>query len=78
MQLKHFRTNIKQRVMKETIPIVKIYEEEVILSQIPRQTLAITPLAQPGLTYVRRQMTPALPDSFRFEILEPYQKTFNN
>ncbi|CAF1000538.1 unnamed protein product [Rotaria sordida] len=85
MQLKHFRTNVKQHVMKETTPTVKIYEEEVISSQMPPSTLAMMPLArelhlilEPGLTYVRRKMTPALPDSCIFEIPESYQKTFNN
>lgn len=46
MQLKHFRTRVKQRVMKETTPIIKIYEEEVISSQMPPQTLAILPMAR--------------------------------
>jgi hypothetical protein len=46
MQLKHFRTKVKQRVMKETTPIIKIYEEEVISSQMPPQALAIMPLAR--------------------------------
>ncbi|CAF3506908.1 unnamed protein product, partial [Rotaria sp. Silwood2] len=81
MQLKQFRTKVKERAMKETTPIIKIYEEEVISSQIPPETLAIMPLArelQPGLTYVRRKMTPALPDSCMFEISESYQKTFND
>ncbi|CAF1529573.1 unnamed protein product, partial [Rotaria sordida] len=32
----------------------------------------------PGLTYIRRKMTPILADSVIFEILEPYQTTFNN
>jgi hypothetical protein len=46
MVLKNFRTKVKERVMKETTPIIKIYEEEVISSQMPPQTLAIIPLAR--------------------------------
>lgn len=45
MQLKDFRTKVKDRVMKETTAIAKIYEEEVILSQMPPPTLAMMPLA---------------------------------
>ncbi|CAF3831015.1 unnamed protein product [Rotaria sp. Silwood1] len=44
--LKSFRTKVKQRVMKETTSITKIYEEEVVASQMPLQTLAIIPLAR--------------------------------
>ncbi|CAF2902586.1 unnamed protein product [Rotaria sp. Silwood2] len=81
MALKDFRTKLKQRVMTETTPITKIYEEEVIASEMLPQTLAIMPLArelQPGLTYVRRKMTPILPDSSAFDIPESYQKTNSN
>jgi hypothetical protein len=46
MELKNFRTKVKERVMKETTPIIKIYEEEVISSELPPQTLAIMPLAR--------------------------------
>ncbi|CAF3972050.1 unnamed protein product [Rotaria sp. Silwood2] len=46
MQLKRFRTKLKEHVMNETIPIIKIYEEEVISSQVPPQTLSIMPLAR--------------------------------
>ncbi len=46
LELKTFRTKVKQRVMKETTPITKIYEEEVIASQMPPETLAIVPLAR--------------------------------
>ena len=38
--LKSFRTNLKQRAMKETTPIIKVHEE-VATSQMPPQTLAI-------------------------------------
>ena len=44
--LKSFRTKVKQRVMKETTPIIKIYEEEIVAPQMPPQTLAIMPLAR--------------------------------
>ncbi|CAF1222016.1 unnamed protein product [Rotaria sp. Silwood1] len=46
IQLKQFRTKVKERAMKETTPIIKIYEEEVISSQMPPETLAIMPLAR--------------------------------
>ena len=46
MALKSFRTKVKQRVMKETTPIIKIYEEEIVASQMSPQTLAIMPLAR--------------------------------
>ncbi|CAF3074723.1 unnamed protein product [Rotaria sp. Silwood2] len=64
--------------MKETTPITKIYEEEVVASQMRPQTLAIIPLArelQPGLTYARRKMTPILPDSCIFYIPDSYRTT---
>ena len=43
--LKIFCTKVKQRVMKETTPIINIYEE-VIASQMPPQTLATMSLAR--------------------------------
>ena len=46
MALKDFRTKLKQRVMTETTPITNIYEEEVIASEMPPQTVAIMQLAR--------------------------------
>ncbi|CAF2735331.1 unnamed protein product [Rotaria sp. Silwood2] len=43
--LKRFSTKVKQRVMKETTPITKIYEV-VGASEMRPQTLAIIPLAR--------------------------------
>ena len=43
MTLKRFRTKMKQRVVKETTSIIKIYEE-IVVSQMPPQTLAIMPI----------------------------------
>ena len=46
MALKDFRTKLKQRVMTETTPIIKLYEKEVISSEMPPQTVAIMQLAR--------------------------------
>ena len=36
--LETFPTKVKQRVMKETTPIIKIHEEEIVASQMSPQT----------------------------------------
>ncbi|CAF0940776.1 unnamed protein product [Rotaria sordida] len=46
MELRYVRTKVKEYVMNETNLISKIYEDEVILSQMSPRTLAIIPLAR--------------------------------
>ncbi|CAF1574712.1 unnamed protein product, partial [Didymodactylos carnosus] len=72
------RKNVKQRVILETTPIMKIYEEEVVKAQLSTQALATIPMAreiQAGLAQARRQITPVLPTSSTFDIPDAYQVT---
>lgn len=71
MALKDFRTKLKERVMKETTPISKIFEEEVVASEMSPQTLAIMPLARE-----LRKDTPSLLHLFIYYIL-PFRTRFN-
>ncbi|CAF3034371.1 unnamed protein product, partial [Rotaria sp. Silwood2] len=77
-QVKQFRNIVKDRVIKETAPISKIYEEEVSKAAFSTELLASVPLArdiQPALNRARRKLTPILPGSATFDIPDSYQIT---
>jgi hypothetical protein len=43
-QVQHFRGVLKERVINETAPISKIYDEEIVKAQFPPEVLAKVPL----------------------------------
>ena len=44
--MKQFRSALKERVVNETVPIQKIYEEEIIKANFSPEILALVPLPQ--------------------------------
>ena len=46
LEIKRFREKVKCRVVNETTPIMKIYEEEVIKSDFSAEVLASLPMAR--------------------------------
>ncbi|CAF2678249.1 unnamed protein product [Rotaria sp. Silwood2] len=78
LQVKKFRQVVKDRVMKETAPVSKIYDEEISKAQFSPEVLASVPLIheiESGLNYARRKLTPILPTSAVFDIPDSYQTT---
>ncbi|CAF1499053.1 unnamed protein product [Rotaria sp. Silwood1] len=78
LEIKQFRQNLKERVISETSPISKIYDEQISKAHLSPDVLASLPLAhemQPALCYARRKLTPTLPTSFAFDIPDCYQST---
>jgi hypothetical protein len=45
-EVKQFRDIVKERVMNETTPIMKIYDEEILKAKFSPETLASVPLAR--------------------------------
>ncbi|CAF2869516.1 unnamed protein product [Rotaria sp. Silwood2] len=78
LKVKRFRTVLKERVINETVPIQKIYDEEIVKANFSPEILASVPLAhhiQAGLNQARRKLTPTLPTSNSFDIPGGYQTT---
>ncbi|CAF1607645.1 unnamed protein product, partial [Didymodactylos carnosus] len=78
LEIKQFRQGLKERVINDTSPISKIYDEEIRKTNLSSDVLASPPLAheiQPGLCYARCKLTPTLTTSFAFDIPDCYQST---
>ncbi|CAF1024581.1 unnamed protein product [Adineta steineri] len=69
---------LKERVINETVPIQKIYDEEIMKAHFSSETLPSVPLVykiQPGSNQARKNLTPTLPSSSSFDIPDAYQST---
>ncbi|CAF0766253.1 unnamed protein product [Adineta steineri] len=78
LEVKHFRDILKERVVNETTPISKIYDEEIMKARFSPEVLASVPLVRAigsGLNQARRKLTPVLPTSATFDIPDSYQTT---
>ncbi|CAF1550417.1 unnamed protein product, partial [Adineta ricciae] len=78
VELMALSRKVKERVVKETTPIARIYEQELAAAQLSRTALALAPSArerQSSLCRFRRTTTPVLPTSSTFDIPEPYAQT---
>ncbi|CAF3694570.1 unnamed protein product [Rotaria sp. Silwood1] len=78
LQVKKFRQIVRSRVMNETAPVSKIYDEEISKAQFSPELLASVPLIheiESGLNYPRRKLTPILPTSAVFDIPDSYHTT---
>ncbi|CAF1555414.1 unnamed protein product, partial [Adineta ricciae] len=76
--VKKFRAALKERVINETIPIQKIYDEESVKANFSSNALASVSFIkhiQSGLNRARRKLTPTLPTSNLFDIPPGYQTT---
>ncbi|CAF1182513.1 unnamed protein product [Rotaria sp. Silwood1] len=77
---RNVRNNIKERVLKEAIPVSIIYEQEVSDSSINPTTIAILPTCQelaPTATKIRAKILPLLPKSCLFDIPDEFKVTLD-
>ncbi|CAF2855277.1 unnamed protein product [Rotaria sp. Silwood2] len=76
-----FKQVVKERVINESTPIPKIYEEESAKMILTPATIAILPSQREmssSLNKARRLETPRIPDSQIFDIPDIYTKTLKN
>ncbi|CAF2504455.1 unnamed protein product [Rotaria sp. Silwood2] len=80
IELLKFQQKVKERVVKETTPIARIYEQELAVSKLSQTSLALVADAkdaQPSLSRLRRKTTPTLPTSSDFDIPMNYRQTLD-
>ncbi|CAM4966397.1 unnamed protein product [Rotaria socialis] len=73
-----FKEKVKERVVKETTAIGKIYDKEMASLNLSDGALGLTPLAdeaKASLNRLRRQTTPPLPTSSCFDVPDAYSTT---
>ncbi|CAF1609210.1 unnamed protein product, partial [Adineta ricciae] len=61
LEVQRFRIALKDRVINETAPIPKIFDEEIAKTRFSPDALANVPMfrdIQPGLNQARRKLTP--------------------
>ncbi|CAF1246239.1 unnamed protein product [Adineta ricciae] len=78
LEVQRFRIGLKDRVINETAPIPKIFDEEIAKARFSSNALANVPMfrdIQPGLNQARRKLTPSLPGSISFDIPDSYRST---
>lgn len=68
LKVKQFRTILKERVVNETVPIQKIYDEEIVKAHFTPETLASVPMVHNIRIFLIVQL---LKMSFYFLSLEP-------
>ncbi|CAF1494087.1 unnamed protein product [Rotaria sordida] len=74
------RHSIKRRVLEESTPIARIYDQELAAAQLTLPALSIAPTsreAQSSFQRLRRKTTPPLPVSGDFEIPDRYSQTLD-
>ncbi|CAF4343787.1 unnamed protein product, partial [Rotaria sp. Silwood2] len=72
------REKVKQRAINETTPIPRIYDEECAKSMLSNAAIAVLPSEREmnsGINKARRGITPIIPSTQLFDILDPYTKT---
>ncbi|CAF1246362.1 unnamed protein product [Adineta ricciae] len=80
IKIKQFRDALKERVINETTPISKVYDEEMIKAHFSLETLVDVPRffnINSALNRARRKRTPLLPTCSSFGVPESYQFTNN-
>ncbi|CAF1250261.1 unnamed protein product [Rotaria sordida] len=78
--VRQVRHNIKERALKEVIPIPMIYEQELSKASTNPTTLAILPTSEeiyPSVLKVRQKVIPLLPQSCFFDIPDEYKTTID-
>ncbi|CAF4460280.1 unnamed protein product [Rotaria socialis] len=73
-----FKEKVKERVVKETTAIGKIYDKEMASLNLSDGALGLIPLAdeaKASLNRLRRQTTPPLPTSSCFDVPDAYSTT---
>ncbi|CAF4668553.1 unnamed protein product, partial [Rotaria socialis] len=72
---------MKERILTETTPITKIYDEEIVKAKLSKAAAAILPTVieyRSNMSKARRKITPVMPSSVIFDIPESYQQTLSN
>ncbi|CAF1349582.1 unnamed protein product [Rotaria sordida] len=78
VEARQVRQNIKERALKELIPISMIYEEEIAKISNHSTTLAILPTSQeiyPSVAKARQKTIPLLPQSCLFDVPDDFKTT---
>ncbi|CAF4990064.1 unnamed protein product, partial [Rotaria socialis] len=69
------------RILTETTPITKIYDEEIVKAKLSKAAAVILPTVieyRSNMSKARRKITPVIPSSVIFDIPESYQQTLSN
>ncbi|CAF3612426.1 unnamed protein product [Rotaria sp. Silwood1] len=80
VEVRQARQKIKERALKEIIPISMIYEQETSHTSISSATFAILPTSQeiyPSVVKARQKVVPLLPNCCLFDIPDDYTKTID-
>ncbi|CAF3027216.1 unnamed protein product [Rotaria sp. Silwood2] len=75
IELSIFKEKVKERIVKETVAIGKIYDNELASATLSEAALALASLpneAKSSLNRLRRQKTPPLPKSSIFNVPDAY------
>ncbi|CAF3028998.1 unnamed protein product [Rotaria sp. Silwood2] len=80
IELLEFKKNVEARVIHETTPIARIYEQELAAAKLSQTSLALAPDAKDAhssLSRLRRKTIPTLPTSIEFDIPTIYTQTLD-
>ncbi|CAF4431060.1 unnamed protein product, partial [Rotaria sp. Silwood2] len=80
IELLEFKKNVKERVIHETTPIARIYEQELAAVKLSQTSLALAPDAKDAhssLSRLRRKTIPTLPTSIDFGIPTIYTQALD-
>ncbi|CAF3596017.1 unnamed protein product [Rotaria socialis] len=81
LEAKILRDKMKERILTETTPITKIYDEEIVKAKLSKAAAVILPTVieyRSNMSKARRKITPVIPSSVIFDIPESYQQTLSN
>ncbi|CAF3522798.1 unnamed protein product [Rotaria socialis] len=81
LEAKLVRNKMKKRILTETIPITKIYDEEIVKAKLSKSAAAILPTVieyRSNMSKTRRKITSVIPSTVMIEIPELYQQTLSN
>ncbi|CAF1405547.1 unnamed protein product, partial [Rotaria sordida] len=80
IELIQFKYEVKRRVLEESTPIARIYDQQLAAAQLTLPALSIAPTsreAQSSFQHLRRKTTPPLPVSGDFEIPDRCSQTLD-
>ncbi|CAM4882634.1 unnamed protein product [Rotaria socialis] len=76
--VREFREKIKQRVIEETTPIPRIYDEECAKATLSTAAIAVLPSEHSAINKARRAVTPIIPTTQLFDIPGPFARTLRD
>ncbi|CAF3653882.1 unnamed protein product [Rotaria socialis] len=80
IEAKVLRDKMKERILSETTPITRIYDEEIAKAKLTKGAVAILPTIteyRSNMSKARQKITPVLPSTVVFNIPELYQQTLS-